>query len=105
MSGRIPTCNCGKCKKCHFRIWQRKYRKGFRIRMPYSAKKREKLMFLPIKSMEQIQREIEALKPLAKDYDTANESTGSRVAAGAHDALRWVLGMAENSVSESLKEE
>ena len=51
---------------------------------------------------ERIETEILALKPFAKDYDTVRQSNDACVATGAHDALRWALGLAEESVSEAL---
>jgi hypothetical protein len=51
---------------------------------------------------EQIEAEILALKPFAKDYDTERQSNNTCLAAGAHDALRWALGLAEDSISEAL---
>ena len=56
-----------------------------------------------VRSRAQIEAEIEALKPIAADYGTERQSNDTCVAAGAHDALRWLLGLAENSVSENLK--
>lgn len=53
----------------------------------------------------EIRAEIEALKPHTVDYDTALQSNDTCVAVGAHDALRWALGLAENPVSEHLKKE
>ncbi len=50
----------------------------------------------------EIQAEIEALDPIARNYDTT-QSSDTCVAAGAHDALRWVLGLAEASISEKLQ--
>lgn len=34
------TCDCGECKKCRKREWQRHYRAGRRIRLPYSTKRK-----------------------------------------------------------------
>ena len=51
---------------------------------------------------EQIESEISALKPFAEDYDTVRQSNDTCLAAGAHDALRWALGLAEESISEVL---
>lgn len=51
----------------------------------------------------QIEAEIVALDPFAKDYDTDRQSNDTCLAAGAHDALRWALGLAEQSISEVLK--
>ena len=55
-----------------------------------------------MRTREQILAEIEALKPLAKDYDTDEQSSDTCLAAGAHDALRWALYLAEDSISEVL---
>ena len=60
---------------------------------------------MSIRSQAEIEAEIEALKPLAWNYDTDRQSNDACLAAGAHDALRWVLGLAENSISENLKAE
>ncbi len=49
-----------------------------------------------------IKTEIKALDPIAMDYDTERQSNDTCVAAGAADALRWALGLAEASVSESI---
>ena len=51
---------------------------------------------------EEIQAEIAALEPFAKDYDTVRQSNDTCLATGAHDALRWALGLAEQSISEVL---
>lgn len=51
----------------------------------------------------EIEEEIDALSPIAKDYDTDKQSSDTCLAAGAHDALRWALNLAENSISETLK--
>lgn len=58
---------------------------------------------LLVKARREIEAEIEALVPIAKDYDTEKQSNDTCLAVGAHDALRWVLGLAETSISESLK--
>lgn len=50
----------------------------------------------------EIEVEITALNPTAKDYDTERQSNDTCLAAGAHDALRWALGLAEESISEGL---
>lgn len=52
----------------------------------------------------EIEAEIAALEPIAADYDTERQSSDTCLAAGAHDALRWALGLAEQSISETLKE-
>jgi hypothetical protein len=57
-----------------------------------------------VKSRAEVEAEIEALRPIAKDYDTEKQSNDTCLAAGAHDALRWFLGLAENSISETLKD-
>lgn len=53
--------------------------------------------------LETIQAEIQSLEPIAKDYDTERQSNDTCLATGAHDALRWALGLAEQSISEVLK--
>jgi len=55
------------------------------------------------KSRMEIEAEIAALAPIAKDYDTEKQSNDTCLAVGAHDALRWLLGLAEDSISETLK--
>jgi hypothetical protein len=69
----------------------------------FSAVKSEMLKRQVIKSRSEIEAEIAALEPIAKDYDTDKQSNDTCVATGAHDALRWLLGLAEDSISESLK--
>ena len=56
-----------------------------------------------VKSRSEIEAEIAALSPVAKDYDTERQSNDTCLAAGAHDALRWALGLAEDSISDTLK--
>jgi len=51
---------------------------------------------------EQIESEVLALEPFAKDYDTVRQSNDTCLATGAHDALRWALGLAEESISQVL---
>ena len=58
-----------------------------------------------MKTRREIESEIEALTLIAKDYDTDKQSNDTCLAAGAHDALRWLLGLAETSISESLRKE
>jgi hypothetical protein len=58
-----------------------------------------------MRSHTEIEAEIEVLKPIASDYDTDKESNDTCIATGAHDALRWALGLAENSISEILTNE
>lgn len=48
-----------------------------------------------------IAEEIEALKWCASDYNTVRQSNDTCVTAGAHDALRWAIGLAETPVSEN----
>jgi hypothetical protein len=48
----------------------------------------------------EIEAEIDRLKTTAQDYDTVRQSNDACVAAGAHDALRWALGLAESPISE-----
>jgi len=55
------------------------------------------------KTQAEIMAEIEALSAKAKDYDTEKQSNDTCLAAGAHDALRWMLGLAEQSISETLE--
>lgn len=65
-----------------------------------------KLAFQQVQSLalkrEEIQAEIAVLEPFAKDYDTVRQSNDTCLATGAHDALRWALGLAEQSISEVL---
>lgn len=63
----------------------------------------EMLKLPPTKSRAEIEAEIKALEPIAKDFDTERQSNDTCVAAGAHDALRWLLGLAEDSISCGLK--
>ena len=56
-----------------------------------------------MRSAEESRAEISALYSLAKDYDTELPSSDTCVAAGAHDALRWALGLVEGSISETLE--
>jgi hypothetical protein len=51
----------------------------------------------------EITAEIEALVPEAAAYGTELQSNDTCLAAGAHDALRWALGLADVSISENLK--
>jgi hypothetical protein len=57
-----------------------------------------------IRSRTEIEAEIAALAPIAKDYDTKRQSNDTCVATGAHDALRWALGLAEEPISENFGE-
>lgn len=56
-----------------------------------------------MKTREQIESEIASLNPMAKDYDRPEETHDTILAAGAHDALRWALGLAESSISETIR--
>lgn len=49
-----------------------------------------------MRTVAEIEAEIVALVPIAKDYETDAQC----FAAGAHDALRWALGLAETPISE-----
>jgi hypothetical protein len=49
-----------------------------------------------------ILEEIVALAEYGPDFDTANQTTDTCIAVGAHDALRWALGFAETPLSEYL---
>lgn len=69
----------------------------------FRATEREMQSVSQIKTRVEIEAEIKALEPIAKDYDTERQSNDTCLAAGAHDALRWLLGLAEDSISESLK--
>ena len=69
----------------------------------FNALKSEMQKASLVKTRREIEAEIEALAPIAKDYDTEKQSNDTCLAAGAHDALRWLLGLAETSISESLK--
>lgn len=51
---------------------------------------------------DKVEFEVVALEKWAKDYDTVRQSSDTCLAAGAHDALRWALGLAEQSISEVL---
>ena len=64
------------------------------------------LGMLPVaRSREEINEEVKQLHPIAKDYDTELQSNDTCLACGAHDALRWALGLAEGSISEYLRKE
>ncbi len=69
----------------------------------FNALKAEMLKIPALRSRSEIEAEIEALQLIAQDYDTEKQSNNTCLAAGAHDALRWLLGLAEDSISESLK--
>ena len=69
----------------------------------FNALKSEMQKVSLVKTRREIEAEIEALAPIAKDYETEQQSNDTCLAAGAHDALRWLLGLAETSISESLK--
>jgi hypothetical protein len=69
----------------------------------FNRTKSEMLKISLVKSRAEIEAEIEALQSIAMDYDTEKQSNDTCLAAGAHDALRWALGLAEDSISESLK--
>lgn len=50
----------------------------------------------------EISAEVEALIPEAAKYDTAEQTNVTILAAGAHDALRWALGLADVPISQNL---
>lgn len=56
-----------------------------------------------MRSKEEIEREIERLNPEASKFDTPDETGITDLACGAHDALRWALGLAENTISDYLE--
>lgn len=51
----------------------------------------------------EISLEISALESEASKYDTEAQSSLTVLCVGAHDALRWALGLAEESISESIE--
>jgi hypothetical protein len=51
----------------------------------------------------EINAEIKSLEKRAKDYDTESQTNDTCLAVGAHDALRWALGLAETPISEVLE--
>lgn len=55
------------------------------------------------KTRKEIEAEIARLAPAAKDYDTEKQSNDICLACGAHDALRWALGLAEDSIADHLE--
>lgn len=57
-----------------------------------------------MRTTQEIMHEIEILKPEASKYDTVAQSNDTCLACGAHDALRWALGLSRVSVSEHLGE-
>lgn len=54
------------------------------------------------KSKAEIEAEIAKLQPLCEGYDSESETRDTILAVGAHDALRWSLGLAEDSISEHI---
>ena len=54
-----------------------------------------------MKSREEIEQEIERLKPFADEYNADMEDNDCTWAAAATDTLRWVLGYGE-PISSSL---
>ena len=69
----------------------------------FNAVKAEMAKASESRSSEEIQAEILNLAPLASAYDTELQSNDTCLAAGAHDALRWALGLAEEPVSKVLR--
>ena len=57
-----------------------------------------------LRMRERMTAEIKALEVHARHYDSELQSNDTVLAAGAHDALRWALGLAEQSLSEALEE-
>ena len=55
-----------------------------------------------MKTREQIEAEMDLLRTKCGGYDSPEETRDTVLAVGAHDALRWVLGLAEESISEVL---
>jgi hypothetical protein len=53
-----------------------------------------------MRSKVDIEAEIDALVPLCIGYDTETQTDNTGLAVGAHDALRWALGLAEESISQ-----
>jgi hypothetical protein len=52
----------------------------------------------------EIETEIAALSPHCEDFDREKQTDDTCIAVGAHDALRWALGLAERSISEYILE-
>lgn len=50
----------------------------------------------------EIMAEVAMLNRMAEGFDTEDETQAIAVAAGAHDALRWALGLAEEAPSDAL---
>ncbi len=71
-------------------------------REEFNALRSELLKVPAVKSRAEIETEIAALQPIARDYDTEKQSNDTCLAAGAHDALRWAMGLAEDSISDTL---
>lgn len=55
-----------------------------------------------MRTREEIEAEILALNPKCEGYDSDEQTDDTVLAVGAHDALRWALGLAEESISEVL---
>lgn len=70
----------------------------------FDSVKSELLKLPTMRTRAEIEAEIQRLKSVAKDYDTERQSNDTCLAAGAHDALRWALGLAEDSIADSLSE-
>lgn len=49
-----------------------------------------------------IKSEVAALEPACRNYDTEFETRNTVLAVGAHDALRWALGLSEEPMSGTL---
>jgi hypothetical protein len=55
-----------------------------------------------MRTAEEIKAEIEALDAHCDGYDTEEQDADTILAVGAHDALRWALGRAEERISDTL---
>lgn len=54
-----------------------------------------------MRSRGEIELEIKLLAAIAKDIDTEFQSNDTRIAAGAHDALRWALSLSNEPLSDN----
>jgi len=56
-----------------------------------------------MRSAKEISLEISALELDCGGFDTDEQTDKTCIAVGAHDALRWALGLAENPISEYVR--
>lgn len=58
-----------------------------------------------MRSREEVEIEIKKLKRFARAFDTEEQTDNTILAVGAHDALRWALELANESISDNLERE